>query len=42
MNYSLVEVEDGEVPHEALNIAQSLGIDPEWIDLARQELEKTE
>lgn len=42
MNYSLVEVEDGEVPHEALNIAQSLGIDPEWIDLARQELEKSE
>ena len=42
MNYSLVEVEDGEVPHEALNIAQSLGIDPEWIDLARHELEITE
>ncbi len=42
MNYSLVEVEDGEVPHEALNIAQSLGIDSEWIDLARQELEKSE
>lgn len=42
MNYSLIEVEDGEVPHEALNIAQSLGIDSEWIDLARQELEKTE
>ncbi len=39
MNYSLVEVEDGEVPHEALNIAQSLGIDPEWITLAREELE---
>ena len=42
MNYSLVEVQDGEVPHEALNIAQSLGIDPEWIDLARHELEKSE
>jgi dsDNA-specific endonuclease/ATPase MutS2 len=39
MNYTLVEVEDGEVPHEALNIAQSLGIDQEWIDLARVELE---
>ena len=39
MNYSLIEVEDGEVPHEALNIAQSLGIDQEWIDLARVELE---
>ena len=38
MNYSLVEVEDGEVPHEALNIAMSLGIDQEWISLARGEL----
>ena len=35
MNYTLVEVLDGEVPHEALNIAQSLGIDSEWIDTAR-------
>lgn len=39
MDYRLVEVQDGEVPHEALNIAQSLGIDSEWIDLARQRLE---
>ena len=31
MDYQLVEVQDGEVPHEALNIAQSLGIDSEWI-----------
>ena len=35
MDYRLVEVQDGEVPHEALNIAQSLGIDSEWIDMAR-------
>ena len=35
MDYRLEEVQDGEVPHEALNIAQSLGIDPEWIDRAR-------
>ena len=41
MNYSLVEVEGGEVPHEALTIAQSLGIDPEWLTLAREELEKS-
>lgn len=34
MDYSLVEVHDGEVPHEALNIAQSLGIDTEWLTLA--------
>ena len=41
MNYSLVEVEDGEEPHEALNIAQSLGIDQEWITLAREELKES-
>ena len=35
MDYRLVEVQDGEVPHEALNIAASLGIDSEWIDTAR-------
>jgi dsDNA-specific endonuclease/ATPase MutS2 len=35
MDYQLVEVQDGEVPHEALNIAQSLGIDSEWITTAR-------
>ena len=35
MDYRLVEVQDGEVPHEALNIAASLGIDSEWIDMAR-------
>lgn len=36
MDYTLVEVQDGEVPHEALNIAQSLGIDQEWIEKARE------
>ena len=40
MNYSLVEVAGGEVPHEALTIAQSLGIDAEWINLARKELDE--
>jgi len=39
MNYRLVEVQDGEVPHEALNIADSLGIDGEWISIARTLLE---
>ena len=39
MNYRLVEVQDGEVPHEALNIADSLGIDSEWISIARTLLE---
>lgn len=41
MDYRLIEVQDGEVPHEALNIAQSLGIDSEWLDLARQQLERS-
>ncbi len=36
MNYELVEVQDGEVPHEALNIAESLGIDSQWINMARE------
>ncbi|MBQ7689893.1 MAG: DNA mismatch repair protein MutS [Muribaculaceae bacterium] len=35
MDYSLVEVRDGEVPHEALRIAESLGIDSQWINQAR-------
>ena len=39
MDYQLVEVQDGEVPHEALNIAESLGIDSEWITTARTLLE---
>ena len=42
MNYSLVEVHDGEVPHEALNIAQALDIDPQWISLARDIINKNE
>ena len=39
MNYQLVEVKEGEVPHEALNIAESLGIDAEWIALAKKVVE---
>ena len=38
---AFVEVAGGEVPHEALTIAQSLGIDSEWIDLARKELDES-
>lgn len=41
MDYQLVEVQDGEVPHEALNIAQSLGIDSEWVNLAREQLQSS-
>ena len=36
MNYELVEVQNGEVPHEALNIAESLGVDNEWLSLAKE------
>ena len=39
MNYELVEVMNGEVPHEALNIAESLGIDNEWITKAKEIIE---
>ena len=34
MDYRLIEVQDGEAPHEALSIARSIGIDSEWIDTA--------
>lgn len=36
MNYELVETYEGEVPHEALNIVESLGVEPEWINLAKE------
>ena len=42
MNYQLMEVSDGEAPHEALMIAESLGIDAEWIGTARQLLRVTQ
>ena len=34
MDYRLVPTASHEVPHEALNIARELGIDPHWIELA--------
>ena len=40
MNYSLVEDTGTEAPHEALLIAESLGIDTEWVELAQKELNK--
>ena len=36
MNYVLVETHEGEVPHEALNIAETLGIDSQWIEMAKE------
>jgi len=40
MNYDLVETHEGEVPHEALNIAESLGVAPQWIQMAKEILEE--
>ncbi len=40
MNYELIETHEGEVPHEALNIAESLGIAPQWIQMAKEFLEE--
>ena len=40
MNYRLCPAPDGEVPHEALNVAESLNISPEWIGEAKKLLEK--
>ena len=40
MNYELVETHEGEVPHEALNIAESLGVAPQWIQMVKEILEE--
>ena len=40
MDYALLETSDREIPHEALNIARSLDVDPEWLDLAGRILNK--
>ena len=34
MDYSLTEAADGAVPHEALNIAESLNADRLWLEYA--------
>ncbi len=39
MNYRLVEAKEGDVPHEALNIAEALGVDEEWIADAKMLLD---
>lgn len=38
MDYTLVEAESGDVPHEAVAIAEKLGIDRQWIELTRKHL----
>lgn len=38
MNYRLEDAPEGDVPHEALRIAEQLGIDPLWIEKAKQQI----
>ena len=42
MDYSLIEVGNGEVPLEALRVAEQLGVDSEWIAAARSCLDVME
>lgn len=39
MNYRLCPAPDGDVPHEALKVAESLNISPEWTGMAKKLLE---
>lgn len=36
MDYGLIEAREGEVPQEALRIAEQLGIDSEWLQRAKE------
>ena len=38
MNYTLLPAFPNDVPHEALNIAEQLGIDTEWLNAAKHHL----
>lgn len=38
MDYTLEQTQCGDVPQEAIAIAQSLGIDPEWIECTRRNI----
>ena len=38
MDYSLIETESGDVPHEAIAIAQQLGVNKEWIESTKKYL----
>ena len=40
MDYRLQETYCGDIPHEAINIAESLNINPQWIAEAKKELER--
>ncbi len=41
MNYLLSEAADGEIPHEAIGVAESLYISPSWIEEAKRKLNKS-
>ncbi len=41
MNYRLGIAADGEIPHEAIGVAESLNISPSWIGEAKKLLNKT-
>ena len=36
MDYTLVPTSEGEIPHEAINVARSLGVDPQWLSEAEK------
>jgi dsDNA-specific endonuclease/ATPase MutS2 len=36
MNYAYIEVDSEKVPHEAISIARSLGVDKEWLEMAEK------
>ena len=38
MDYTLEVTHCGDVPHEAIAIAESLGIDPQWIECTKRNL----
>ena len=40
MDYSLVPTTADDVPHEALNIAEQLGVDAQWLEMTKKYLEK--
>ena len=42
MDYELVKTDDSTIPHEAVNIAESLGADPQWIALTKNILNNYE
>lgn len=42
MDYRLAETKTGDIPHEAINIAKSLGINRRWIEEAERRMKENE